>query len=307
MAGADRLEGTLFGNGERTGNVDMVTVALNLTPRGSIQSWTSLTSTRCPSGRARQPHAGAPSPPLCGRPGIHRLFRVPPGRDQEGHGGAPRPDTWEVPYLPIDPKDFGRTYEAIIRINSQSGKGGVAYMLEGSAGSTCPRKLQMEFSRSRGSPRRPAERSAAQIWAVFARTYLPAEPRTRLLGYETSSGPSGLRLQARLSADGAARTICGQGNGPISALVHALRTELCLALDVLDYAEHALGGGEEAIAVAYVEARSGAAVRWGVGMDPNITTASLKALLGALDRLGLQVDPSEGLVPVAAAAAGSGK
>ncbi len=311
MAGADRIEGTLFGNGERTGNVDLVNLAMNLFSQGvdpglDISDIDALRRVaeqcnRLPVG-PRHPYVG------------DLVYTSFSGSHQDAikkgmEALPPDYEVWEVPYLPIDPKHVGRTYEAVIRVNSQSGKGGVAYIMKSEHGLDLPRRLQIEFSRcikaiTEGSG---TEITAHEMWDAFAAEYLPAEPRTRLLGYETSSGPSGLRLQARLSADGAARTICGQGNGPISALVHALRTELCLALDVLDYAEHALGGGEEAIAVAYVEARSGAAVRWGVGMDPNITTASLKALLGALDRLGLQVDPSEGLVPVAAAAAGSGK
>jgi 2-isopropylmalate synthase len=207
---------------------------------------------------------------------------------------------WEVPYLPIDPKHVGRSYEAVIRVNSQSGKGGVAYVMKNEHGMDLPRRLQIEFSRcikviTEGSG---TEITAEEMWEAFAREYLPAAPRARLAGYDTASDDGSVTVRARLVTDGATTTVSGQGNGPISALVHALRTDLGVDVEVLDYAEHALGAGEEATAVAYVEVRSHGEVRWGVGMDPNITTASLKAVLGALERLG--VDMAAGEVAAAA-------
>jgi 2-isopropylmalate synthase len=201
--------------------------------------------------------------------------------------------TWEVPYLPIDPKHVGRSYEAVIRVNSQSGKGGVAYIMKNEHGMDLPRRLQIEFSRcikviTEGSG---TEITPEEMWDAFAAEYLPEGPRTRLVSYETSSSSDGVTVRAQLAttAGGVPQTISGQGNGPISALVHALRRDLGIEVDVLDYAEHALGAGEEATAVAYVEIRSHGEVRWGVGMDPNITTASMRAVLSALERLGVDL------------------
>jgi 2-isopropylmalate synthase len=198
---------------------------------------------------------------------------------------------WEVPYLPIDPKHVGRSYEAVIRVNSQSGKGGVAYIMKNEHGMDLPRRLQIEFSRcikviTEGSG---TEITAEEMWDAFAAEYLSVTPRVRLAGYETTSNDGTVIVRARLATAGATTTISGQGNGPISALVHALRRDLGIEVDVLDYAEHALGAGEEATAVAYVEVRSHNDVRWGVGMDPNITTASMKAVLSALERLGVDL------------------
>jgi 2-isopropylmalate synthase len=143
------------------------------------------------------------------------------------------------------------------------------------------------------------EITSEEMWEAFATEYLPAEARTRLAGYETSSSAEGVVLRADLAAGSAARSVSGNGNGPISALVHALRRDLAVEVEVLDYAEHALGAGEEATAVAYVEVRSGNDVRWGVGMDPNITTASMKAILSALDRLGVALLASQELAAAA--------
>jgi len=200
-------------------------------------------------------------------------------------------DIWEVPYLPIDPKHVGRSYEAVIRVNSQSGKGGVAYIMKTEHGLDLPRRLQIEFSRcikviTEGSG---TEITPEQMWDAFAAEYLPPGTRTQLSGYETSSDDGGVLVTARLTSGAVTRAISGQGNGPISALVHALRRDLGVEIDVLDYAEHAMGAGEEATAVAYVEVRSHTEVRWGVGMDPNITTASMKAVLSALERLGVDL------------------
>ncbi len=204
-------------------------------------------------------------------------------------------DVWEVPYLPIDPKHVGRSYEAVIRVNSQSGKGGVAYIMKTEHGMDLPRRLQIEFSRcikiiTEGSG---TEISAEEMWDAFAAEYLPAEPRVCLAGYETSSEDGQVDVRARLASADRVVSIEGRGNGPISALVHGLRHDLGVEVDVLDYAEHALGAGEEATAVAYVEVRSGGETLWGVGMDPNITTASMKAVLSALERLGVDVTASE--------------
>jgi 2-isopropylmalate synthase len=204
---------------------------------------------------------------------------------------------WEVPYLPIDPKHVGRSYEAVIRVNSQSGKGGVAYIMKNEHGMDLPRRLQIEFSRCIKviTEDSGTEISAEEMWDAFAAEYLPAVTGTRLAGYGTSATADGVVLSADLSVGGATISVSGRGNGPISALVHALRQDLGVEVEVLDYAEHALGAGEEATAVAYVEVRSSGEVRWGVGMDPNITTASMKAVLSALERLGVDLVPSSEL------------
>jgi 2-isopropylmalate synthase len=304
MAGADRVEGTLFGNGERTGNVDIVNLALNLfsqgvDPRLDVTDIDALRRmaehcNRLPVG-PRHPYVG------------DLVYTSFSGSHQDAikkgmEALPPDYEAWEVPYLPIDPKHVGRNYEAVIRVNSQSGKGGVAYIMKNEHGMDLPRRLQIEFSRAikiitEGSG---TEISAEEMWDAFAAEYLPAEHKVCLAGYETVSDDGGVKLKARLAAGGKEMAIAGHGNGPISALVHALREDLGIEIEVLDYAEHALGAGEEATAVAYLEARSHGEVRWGVGMDPNITTASMKAVLSALERLGVAFEPSPELAEAGA-------
>jgi 2-isopropylmalate synthase len=299
MAGADRVEGTLFGNGERTGNVDIVNLAGNLFSQGvdpelditDIDALRRIAEhcNRLPVG-PRQPYVG------------DLVYTSFSGSHQDaikkGMEALPSDyEAWEVPYLPIDPKHVGRSYEAVIRVNSQSGKGGVAYIMKNEHGLDLPRRLQIEFSRcikiiTEGSG---TEISAEEMWDAFAAEYLPAEHKVRLAGYETVADDGHVTVRARLTAGEKQVSIDGQGNGPISALVHALRQDLGIEIEVLDYAEHALGAGEEATAVAYVEVRSHGEVRWGVGMDPNITTASLKAVLSALERLGVSFERSSEL------------
>jgi len=303
MAGADRVEGTLFGNGERTGNVDVVNLAGNLFSQGvdpklDISDIDALRRVAEHCNRLpvepRHPYVG------------DLVYTSFSGSHQDaikkGMECLP-PDyaAWEVPYLPIDPKHVGRSYEAVIRVNSQSGKGGVAYIMKNEHGMDLPRRLQIEFSRcikviTEGSG---TEISAEEMWDAFAAEYLPALTRTRLAGYETSSTGDGVVLSADLAEGSAEFSISGRGNGPISALVHALRQDLGIEIEVLDYAEHALGAGEEATALAYVEVRSGGNVCWGVGMDPNITTASMKAVVSALERLGLALAPTSELATAA--------
>jgi 2-isopropylmalate synthase len=294
MAGADRIEGTLFGNGERTGNVDVVNIAMNMFSQGvdpklDINDIDALRRVaehcnRLPVG-PRHPYVG------------DLVYTSFSGSHQDAIKKGmeclpPDYSFWEVPYLPIDPKHVGRNYEAVIRVNSQSGKGGVAYIMKTEHGMDLPRRLQIEFSRcikiiTEGSG---TEISAEEMWDAFAAEYLPPAQRTTLAGYDTASNDGNVTVRARLATAGATATISGEGNGPISALVHALRRDMGIEVEVLDYAEHALGAGEEATAVAYVEVRSRSDVRWGVGMDPNITTASMKAVLSALERLGIDLE-----------------
>jgi 2-isopropylmalate synthase len=293
MAGADRIEGTLFGNGERTGNVDVVNLAMNMFSQGvdpglgigDIDALRRVAEhcNRLPVG-PRHPYVG------------DLVYTSFSGSHQDAikkgmEALPPDYEVWEVPYLPIDPKHVGRSYEAVIRVNSQSGKGGVAYIMKAEHGMDLPRRLQIEFSRyvkviTEGSG---TEITADEMYEAFAKEYLPASPRTRLVAYNTASDDGTVTVGARLAAGDVVTAISGQGNGPISAFVHALRRDLVIDIDILDYAEHALGAGEEATAVAYVEARSHGEVRWGVGIDPNITTASMKAVLSALGRLGVDI------------------
>ena len=293
MAGADRVEGTLFGNGERTGNVDVVNLAMNMASQGVDPK---LDITDIDALRRVVEHCNRlpvdPRHPYVGDLVYTSFSGSHQDAIKKGMECLP-PDypAWEVPYLPIDPKHVGRSYEAVIRVNSQSGKGGVAYIMKTEHGMDLPRRLQIEFSRcikviTEGSG---TEISAEEMWDAFAEEYLPAEPQTCLTGYETSSKDDHVTVTAHLATGDRASTISGEGNGPISALVHALRRDMGIEVEVLDYAEHALGAGEEATAVAYVEVRSRDEVRWGVGMDPNITTASMKAVLSALERLGVHV------------------
>ena len=291
LAGADRVEGTLFGNGERTGNVDVVTLAMNLFAQG-VDPELDVTDI---DGLRRVAE-------YCNRLPVHPrhpyvgdlVYTAFSGSHQDaikkGMEALPRDyAVWEVPYLPIDPKHVGRTYEAVIRVNSQSGKGGVAFIMKVEHGFDLPRRLQIEFSKTIQAITEDSgtEISPAAMWDAFRTVYLPAEPAWELRGHELVSGDGGdgTRITAQLVVDGAPRTVTGTGNGPIAAFVDALRSGLGVEMDVVDYAEHALGQGADATAVAYVEtiARDGS-LWWGVGTHPNIITASLRAVLSALAR-----------------------
>jgi len=289
LAGAERLEGTLFGNGERTGNLDIANVALNLFSQGidprldfsDIEALRRVVerSTRMPV-HPRHPYVG--DLVYTAFSGSHQ-DAIKKGMDALPQGY----ERWEVPYLPIDPKDTGRTYEAIIRVNSQSGKGGVAYLMVTEHGLDLPRRMQVEFGKAvqavteaTGTEIKPAE-----LWEVFEKTYLANDGGLRLLGAEVSTGTGGTTcITAQLIADGEHRTVEGKGNGPIDALVDAL-LQVGVELNVRDYHEHALTAGSGASAVAYVEAESGGSVKWGAGMDSSILDASLQAVVSAANRL----------------------
>jgi 2-isopropylmalate synthase len=303
MAGADRIEGTLFGNGERTGNVDVINLAGNMFSQGVDPK---LDISDIDALRRIAEHCNRlpvePRHPYVGDLVYTSFSGSHQDAIKKGMEALPTDyAAWEVPYLPIDPKHVGRSYEAVIRVNSQSGKGGVAYIMKNEHGMDLPRRLQIEFSRcikiiTEGSG---TEISAEEMWDAFAAEYLPATQRTNLAGYDTTSSDGNVTVRARLATAGTTTTISGEGNGPISALVHALRRDMGIEVEVLDYAEHALGAGEEATAVAYVEVRSHNEVRWGVGMDPNITTASMKAVLSALERLGVNLQTIAGVATTA--------
>jgi 2-isopropylmalate synthase len=290
MAGADRVEGTLFGNGERTGNVDVMNLALNLFSQGvdpgiTVRDIDEIVRTveycnQLPV-HPRHPYAGElVYTAFSGshQDAIKKGFEALEKRNDE---------FWEVPYLPIDPKDLGRSYEAVIRVNSQSGKGGVAYLLKTDHGLDLPRGLQIEFSKvvQDWTDRTGKEVSSADIWSMFQATYL-GEDRLALGEYRTVPDPLGRRMTAAVRERGAERTIEGVGSGPIDAFVDALERAGIAALEVLDYREHALGAGADARAAAYVEARTAdGRTLFGVGLDRNIVAASLRAVASAAARV----------------------
>jgi 2-isopropylmalate synthase len=299
LAGADRVEGCLFGNGERTGNVDLVTLALNLFSQG-IDPEVDLSDidavrrvaeycNRLPV-HERHPYAGdlvytafSGSHQDAIKKGFAALYS-----ESEAAGRGRDYERWEVPYLPIDPAHVGRTYEAVIRVNSQSGKGGVAYIMEVEHGFALPRRLQIEFSKTIQTivEDTGTEIGPGAMWDAFTTTYLPDEAPFALRSSElTSSSDGSSTITAQLVVEGEPATVTGTGNGPVAAFVAALADGLGVAVEVVDYHEHSLGAGADATAVAYVETKdTNGTVRWGVGTDPNIITASLKAVLGAAAR-----------------------
>src|SRR5436190_6771148 len=299
MAGAQRVEGTLFGNGERTGNVDIVNLAMNLFASGVDPELdiTDIDALRrvaeyCNRIPVHPRHAYVGDLVYTSFSGSHQ-DAIKKGFDAlyaKAAAAGHKPDdyeTWGVPYLPIDPKHVGRTYEAVIRVNSQSGKGGVAYVMKEEHGFDLPRRLQIEFSKTiqHITEDSGTEINPVRMWQEFETEYLPTDPRIVLESHELRIAGKQTTVTAQLLVDGQHVTVDGQGNGPIDAFVHGLRKGLGVELDVVDYAEHALSSGSEATAVAYVETTDGEGnVRWGVGDDPNIITASFKAVVSALIR-----------------------
>ena len=292
MAGADRVEGTLFGNGERTGNVDVINLAMNMFMNGvdpelDMSDIDALRRVAEYCNRldvpARHPYVG------------DLVYTSFSGSHQDAikKGFAALPDDyprWDVPYLPIDPKHVGRSYEAVIRVNSQSGKGGVAYIMHEEHGFDLPRRLQVEFSKTIQHITEDSGTvvSPTAIWDTFSSEYLPEQPQMKLESHEMRSDSASGRttITAQLVIGGEHKTISGEGNGPVDAFVHAMNSGLNTSIDVVDYSEHALGQGSEATAVAYVEMKvgEGTETRWGVGRDPNTTSAVLRAVLGAFER-----------------------
>jgi 2-isopropylmalate synthase len=297
MAGADRVEGTLFGNGERTGNVDVVNLAINLFVQGidpelDISDIDALrrTAEYCNRLPVHPRHPWVGDLVYTAFSGSHQdaIKKGFEALDRKAAANGGEYPEWGVPYLPLDPKHLGRTYEAVIRVNSQSGKGGVAYVMKTEHGFDLPRRLQIEFSKTiqHITEDSGTEVSPIVMWDAFQEAYLPPEPRFRLTSHELRSDSTSGRtaITAQLLVDGEHRTIDGEGNGPIDAFVKALRTGVGATLDVIDYAEHAMGQGSEAMAVAYVETTTEHGVLWGVGTDPSTITASLRAVLNAHER-----------------------
>jgi len=299
LAGADRIEGCLFGNGERTGNVCLVTLGLNLFSRGIDPqiNFADIDEIRRTVEYCNQ--LGVPERHPYGGDLVYTAFSgshqdaINKGLDQM-KVDADQEDSdvddilWQVPYLPIDPKDVGRTYEAVIRVNSQSGKGGVAYIMKADHGLNLPRRLQIEFSQEiqKITDGEGGEVSPKEMWDVFSQEYLePISPLERIRQNVVASEEDGGvdAITATVKVDGVEKEISGEGNGPLAAFVDALST-IGYDVQVLDYAEHALTAGDDASAAAFVEVRAGGETSWGVGVAPSITTASLRAVVSAVNR-----------------------
>ena len=295
MAGADRVEGCLFGNGERTGNVCLVTLAMNLYSQGIDPQLdfrdigaVIRTAEYCTALPVHPRHPYAGELVFTAFSGSHQdaiKKGLAAQRAEEAKGNT----QWEVPYLPIDPADVGRTYEAVIRVNSQSGKGGIAFLLERDYGLSLPRLLQIEFSQvvQAITDESGKELSAADIHAAFQREYIAPAAPLAYVDHRASHGSAHGALEqltARLVIDGVETLLTGTGNGPVDAFVHALREGVGADIHVLAYHEHATGTGEDATAVAYVQLRAGTRPVYGVGLDPNIVTATLRAVVAALNR-----------------------
>ncbi len=299
QAGADRIEGCLFGNGERTGNVCLVTLGLNMFSRGVDPQidFSNIDEIRrtveyCNQLPVHERHPYGGDLVYTAFSGSHQ-DAINKGLDAM-KVAADEADSdvddilWQVPYLPIDPKDVGRTYEAVIRVNSQSGKGGVAYIMKADHGLALPRRLQIEFSQAIQAitDGEGGEVSPKEIWDVFSEEYLrPASPleriRQKVDAAEVDGGTDS--IAAVVKVDGVEREIVGTGNGPLAAFIDALGT-VGYDVRVLDYSEHAMSAGEQAQAAAYVEAAIGGKTVWGVGIDTSITTASLCAVVSAVNR-----------------------
>jgi 2-isopropylmalate synthase len=290
LAGADRVEGTLFGNGERTGNLDIVIVALNLFTQGIDPEldFSDLNAVReiyerC-SGMdvpARQPYAGELV--FTAFSGSHQ-DAIKKGLAEWATGAR---EQWDVPYLTIDPRDIGRQYREVIRVNSQSGKGGVAYLLESQFGILLPKDMQREFGpiANEEVDRLGREVSGAELKAMFWREYIERLRPWQLAGFETESRNGKVRCRARLLRESSPVELSGEGNGPLAALVHGFGAAGVPRFEIASYSEHALGAGEEAAAIAYIQIKhADGRVRWGAGVDTNIELASVRAVLSALNR-----------------------
>ena len=299
LAGAERIEGCLFGNGERTGNVDLVTLGLNLFSQGidpeidfSNIDEIKRTVEYCNQLPVHERHPYAGDLVYTAFSGSHQ-DAIKKGFDalaaDAAAAGKPINEyPWAVPYLPIDPKDVGRTYEAVIRVNSQSGKGGVAYIMREEHHLDLPRRLQIEFSGviQRVTDTYGGEVEPARMWEIFASEYLvdhQERPALTVESYTTSTDDGKVEIEAVVRSDGERHSLTAVGNGPIDAYVNAVRS-LGIQVRVLDYQEHAMSSGGDAQAAAYVECEVEGRTVWGVGLDPNIVTASLRAVTSAVNR-----------------------
>jgi 2-isopropylmalate synthase len=300
LAGAQRVEGCLFGNGERSGNVDLVTLGLNLYSQGvdPMIDFSDLDEIRrtveyCNRIDVPERHPYAGDLVYTSFSGSHQDAIKKGFEDLERTARAAGQPvshmSWQMPYLPIDPKDVGRSYEAVIRVNSQSGKGGVAYIMKADHHLDLPRRLQIEFSHviQRYTDGEGGEVNASLMWQIFEAEYL-APAAYELVRFSSTSDEGIERVSTVVRVDGAERTLSGVGNGPIAAFCEALSTaDLGLggtAVRVLDYAEHALSSGRDAEAAAYLEIEIGDRVLWGVGISESIVQESLRGVISALNR-----------------------
>ena len=301
LAGADRIEGTLFGNGERTGNVCLVTLGLNLMSHGIDPKidFSNIPEIRrtveyCNQLRVPERHPYGGDLVFTAFSGSHQdaIKKGFEHLEKDAEAAKKKVDefTWAVPYLPIDPKDIGRSYEAVIRVNSQSGKGGVAYIMKTEHQLDLPRRLQIEFSKviQSRTDDQGGEVFPEEMWKVFVDEYLPSDNerwgRFRLQGLTQSSSPDkGVELKVEMLDSEKAITLAGTGNGPISAFCHIMQSH-GVDVQVDDYYEHAMSSGGDANAAAYLECTVAGGTYWGVGIDPSTTTASLKAVISAVNR-----------------------
>ena len=289
MAGADRVEGCLFGNGERTGNVDLVNIALNLYTQGVPPG---LDFSDIDAIRRTVEHCNQlpvhPRHPYVGDLVYTSFSGSHQDAIKKAFAARRDGDIWDMPYLPIDPKDLGRNYDAVIRVNSQSGKGGISYLLESERGLELPRRLQIEFSSvvQAAMDAQGGEFSAADIWAIFERQYRLADGQVQIEDLHMDGTANGqMQIRATVRAGGHALAVAGIGSGPIAAFVDGVQRATGVALEVLDFHEHAIGSGAHARAAAYLELRvADERTLFGVGIDANIVAASIKAVVSGLLR-----------------------
>ena len=293
MAGADRVEGTLFGNGERTGNVDIVTLALNLLTQG-VDPELELNNINhvireveyCNQLPVHPRHPYAGDLVFTAFSGSHQ-DAIKKGLSAISQSNNPH---WEVPYLPIDPSDLGRTYEAVVRINSQSGKGGIAYILEKDHGVSLPRRLQISLSTKiqKVADETGKELLSHEIWDIFDKNFIQGPNKAELISFElnTSDGENdSIKVEAKLNQS--KLEFSGSGNGPIDAMIQGINKKMGVNLSVTDYHQHSLGTGSDAKAVAYIEVSDGDKTRWGVGIDENTIRASLRAIMIGFDKISI--------------------
>ena len=293
MAGADRVEGTLFGNGERTGNVDIVTLALNLLTQG-VDPELELNNINhvireveyCNQLPVHPRHPYAGDLVFTAFSGSHQ-DAIKKGLSAISQSNNPH---WEVPYLPIDPSDLGRTYEAVVRINSQSGKGGIAYILEKDHGVSLPRRLQISLSSKiqKVADESGKELLSHEIWDIFDKNFIQGPNKAELISFELNTidgGNDSIKVEAKLKQN--KLEFSGSGNGPIDAMIQGINEKMDLNLSVTDYHQHSLGTGSDAKAVAYIEVSDGNKTRWGVGIDENTIRASLRAIMIGFDKISI--------------------
>ena len=293
MAGADRVEGTLFGNGERTGNVDIVTLALNLLTQG-VDPELELNNINhvireveyCNQLPVHPRHPYAGDLVFTAFSGSHQ-DAIKKGLSSISHSNNPY---WEVTYLPIDPTDLGRTYEAVVRINSQSGKGGIAYILEKDHGVSLPRRLQISLSTKiqKVADETGKELLSHEIWDIFDKNFIQGPNKAELISFELNTSDDehdSIRVNAKLNQN--KLEFLGSGNGPIDAMIQGINKKMGLNLSVTDYHQHSLGTGSDAKAVAYIEVSDGNKTRWGVGIDENTIRASLRAIMIGFDKISI--------------------